>query len=83
MKGDIVKIENSDELQKRLRSETDGGVKIRLIFLNAVSNLGISYDEASEICGLSTSNGYVWIRKWNKGGYEALIDNWILCNKGE
>jgi transposase len=74
MKGDIVKIENSDELQKKLRSETDGGVKIRLIFLNALSNLGISYDEASEICGLSTSTGYVWIRKWNKGGYEALID---------
>jgi len=72
MKGDIVKIENSDELQKKLRSETDGGVKIRLIFLNALSNLGISYDEASEICGLSTSTGYVWIRKWNKGGYEAL-----------
>ncbi len=71
MKGDIVKIENSDELQKKLRSETDGGVKIRLIFLNALSNLGISYDKASEICGLSISTGYVWIRKWNKGGYEA------------
>ncbi len=74
MKGDIVKIKNSEELQKKLRSETNSSVKVRLIFLNALSNLGISYDEASEICGLSTSTGYVWIRKWNKCGYEALID---------
>ena len=74
MKGDIVRIQNPDELQRRLRTEIDGRVRSRLIFLNAIANHGISYDKASEICGLSLSTGYVWIRKWNKGGYEALID---------
>ncbi len=35
MKGDIVRIQNSEELLKRLRTETDERVKPRLIFLNA------------------------------------------------
>ena len=74
MKGDIVRIQNSDELLKKLRAETDERVKPRLIFLNAMSNHDISYEKASEICGLSLSTGYVWIRKWNAGGYEALKD---------
>lgn len=74
MKGDIVRIQNPDELQRRLRTEIDGRVRSRLIFLNAMANHDISYEKASEICGLSLSTGYVWIRKWNKGGYEALID---------
>ena len=72
MKGDIVKIQNSEELQKRLRTETDERVKPRLIFLNAMANHGISYEKASDICGLSVSTGYVWIRKWNAEGYEGL-----------
>ena len=74
MKGDIVKIQNREEIIKRLREETDERVKPRLIFLNAMANHDISYEKASEICGLSLSTGYVWIRKWNAGRYEALKD---------
>jgi transposase len=74
MKGDIVKIQNSAELVKRLHEETDERIKPRLIFLNAMANHDISYEKASEICGLSISTGYVWIRKWNAGGYEGLKD---------
>jgi transposase len=74
MKGDIVKIQNSEELQNRLRTETDERVKPRLIFLNAMANYDISYEKASNICGLCMSTGYVWIRKWNAGGYEGLKD---------
>ena len=74
MKGDIVKIQNSEELEKRLREETDERVKPRLIFLNAMANHEVSYEKASDICGLSISTGYVWIRKWNAGGYEVIKD---------
>jgi len=74
MKGDIVRIQNSEELLKRLRAEADERVKPRLIFLNAMANHGISYEKASDICGLSMSTGYVWIRKWNAEGYEGLKD---------
>jgi len=74
MKGDIVKIQNREQLLENLRVETDGRLKSRLIFLNAMANHSISYEKASEICGLSLSTGYVWIRKWNDGGYEALKD---------
>lgn len=74
MKGDRVLVKNSEEIEKRLPIETDARVKPRLIFLNAISNCGISYDLASKICGLNLSTGYVWIRKWNAGGYEGLKD---------
>jgi transposase len=74
MKGDIVKILNPEDLLKRLRAETDERVRSRLIFLNAMANHGIGYEKASEICGLSISTGYVWIRKWNAEGYEGLKD---------
>jgi len=53
MNEGIVRIQNSEELLKRLRAETDGRVKSRLIFLNAIANHGFSYEKASEICGLS------------------------------
>jgi len=72
MKGNIVRIQNGEELLERLHAETDEGVKPRLIFLNAMANHGIGYEKASDICGLSVSTGYVWIRKWNAEGYEVL-----------
>jgi transposase len=72
MNEDIVKIQNGMELLKRLRAETDGRVKSRLIFLNAIANHGFSYEKASEICGISVSTGHVWIRKWNAEGYKGL-----------
>ena len=74
MKGDRVIIKNREEIEKRLPTETDARVKPRLIFLNAISNCGISYELASKICGLNLSTGYVWIRKWNAEGYEGLKD---------
>jgi transposase len=74
MKGDRVLVKGSEEIEKRLPLETDARVKPRLIFLNAISNCGISYDLASKICGLNLSTGYVWIRKWNAEGYEGLKD---------
>ena len=74
MKGDRVRVKNSEEVEKRLPVETDARIKPRLIFLNAIANCGISYDLASKICGLNQSTGYVWIRKWNAEGYEGLKD---------
>jgi transposase len=74
MKGDRVRVKNSEEVEKRLPIETDARIKPRLIFLNAIANCGISYDLASKICGLNQSTGYVWIRKWNAEGYEGLKD---------
>lgn len=53
MKGDRVIIKNRKEIEKRLPTETDAHVKPRLIFLNAIANCGISYEQASKICGLN------------------------------
>ena len=73
MKGDIVSIQNSGQIQEILQKETDYRVKSKLIFLNAMAH-GLSYDDATEICGLSISTGYVWIREWNADRYEGLKD---------
>jgi transposase len=74
MKGDIVEIANPDEILKRIKDEKDPQMRIRLSFLNIMANHGKSYDESTEMLGLSVSTGYVWIRKWNQNGYEGLKD---------
>ena len=81
MKGDRVIVKNREEIEKRLPTEADAHVKPRLIFLNAIANYGISYDLASKICGLNQSTGYVWIRKWNAGGYEGLRDKETITGR--
>ncbi len=74
MKGDTIKVERPEEVVKELKKETNDKVRIRLIFLNALANCGISYDEACAICGIHTSTGYVWVRKWNEEGRNAFAE---------
>lgn len=75
MKGEIIKVEEAGELAELLRAETDGSIKIKLIFLNAFGNSNMIYEAACGLCGIHTSTGYVWIRRWNKGGYEVLKES--------
>ena len=75
MKGEIIRVERSGELAERLRAETDNGIKIKLIFLNAFGNCSMSYEAACALCGIHTSTGYVWVRRWNKSGYDGLKES--------
>jgi putative transposase len=74
VKGDIIKVERQDEIERALIKENDDKVRVRLVFLNALANHGISYEEACAICGIHTSTGYVWVRKWNEYGRNGFID---------
>jgi len=49
MKGDIVRIQNREELPKKLRMEIDERVKNRLIFLNAIANHDMAYWTTREV----------------------------------
>jgi transposase len=75
MKGEIIKVERSVELAELLRAETDNGIKIKLIFLHAFGNSNMTYEAACQLCGIHTSTGYVWVRRWNKDGYEGLKES--------
>jgi transposase len=65
-------VEHAEELEERLAAESDNGIKIKLIFLNAFGNHNLSYEAACSLCGIHTSTGYVWVRRWNKSGYDGL-----------
>jgi putative transposase len=75
MSGEIIRVERSGELAERLKAETDNGIKIKLIFLNAFGNCSMSYEAACALCGIHTSTGYVWVRRWNKSGYDGLKES--------
>ena len=66
MKGEIIRVEGTVKLDELLRAETDSGIKIKLIFLNAFGNCNMTYEAAYALCGIHTSTGYVWVRRWNK-----------------
>ncbi|MCX8207005.1 MAG: IS630 family transposase [Methanothrix sp.] len=74
MKGVRLEIQNAEEIPVRLRDEKDDRVKARLVFLNAIANYHIDFESACAMCGIVTSTGYLWIRKWNKEGYEGIKD---------
>jgi len=75
MKGEIIRVEGAVELDELLRAETDNGIKIKLIFLNAFGNRNMPYEAACALCGIHTSTGYVWVRRWNKSGYDGLKES--------
>ncbi|WP_369425576.1 hypothetical protein, partial [Methanothrix sp.] len=64
MKGVRLEIQNAGEIPVRLRDEKDDRVKVRLVFLNAIANYHIDFESACAMCGIVTSTGYLWIRKW-------------------
>ncbi|MEM2097602.1 MAG: IS630 family transposase, partial [Methanothrix sp.] len=74
MKDVKLEIQHAEEIPIRLRDEKDDRVKARLIFLNAIANYHIDFESACAMCGIVTSTGYLWIRKWNKEGYEGIRD---------
>jgi hypothetical protein len=59
MKGKRLTIRNPEEIEVRLRDEKDENVRIKLIFLNLVSNLKVDLEKACEIFAIATSTGYL------------------------
>ncbi len=72
MKGQRLTIRNAGEIGTRLKAEKKEDVKIKLIFLNLMSNLEVRLEKACQLCGIATSTGYLWIRQWNREGYEGI-----------
>ena len=75
MKRRRIEIKNEEEIRKRLKSEKDDKIKVKLIFLNILSsNKEMKIKEACDLCGIAIPTGYIWVRKWNEEGYEGLKD---------
>jgi putative transposase len=61
-----------DKLVKMIKAEKNPRIVQRLIFIKARYE-GKSVKEASNIVGVSRSNGNIWQQRWNAQGYEGLI----------
>ncbi|WP_292377697.1 helix-turn-helix domain-containing protein [Methanosarcina sp. UBA289] len=61
-----------DKLVQMIKAEKNCRVVQRLIFIKARYE-GKSVKEASNIVGISRSNGNLWQQRWNSQGYEGLI----------
>lgn len=74
MKGERIKLVKPKEIRSRLRHEKDDGIRLKLIFLNAIANFSMDLESACEMCGIAVSTGYLWIRNWNEEGYNGMKD---------
>jgi transposase len=74
MKGERIKLVKPKEIRSRLRHEKDDGIRLKLIFLNAVANFSMDLESACSMCGIAVSTGYLWIRNWNEEGYDGMKD---------
>ena len=74
MKGERIKLVKPKEIRSRLRHEKDDGIRLKLVFLNAVANFSIDLESACSMCGIAVSTGYLWIRNWNEEGYDGIKD---------
>ena len=72
-KKEIKKHISVKDLDKRIKKlEKDVKVLNRLHFIKACYS-GMSIKEAAELTGVSYSNAYVWINRWNEEGPEGII----------
>jgi len=72
MKEPNITIKNAQDIGVRLREEKDEEVRIKLIFLNFLSNFKVELGKSCEIFAIATSKGYLWIRRWNEERYEGI-----------
>jgi transposase len=74
MKGENIELARRKEIKARLRHEKDDKVRLKLVFLNAIANFSMDLETACSMCEIATSTGYLWIRNWNKEGYQGIKD---------
>lgn len=70
----MVEIErhlSEEELESRIRSETDLRIKDRLYFIRNLYD-GDGVEQAIKKTGYGTTTGYNWLHAWNENGLEGL-----------
>jgi putative transposase len=62
-----------EELDRKIKKlEKDTRVLKRLYFIRYLYK-GMSVEEAADLVGVTKATGYVWLKRWNSDGYQALI----------
>jgi len=68
----VEKVTSHEELKMLIRKkEKDLKVLNRLHFINYLYN-ECSVPEASKKFGITKQTGYIWLERWNEGGYKGL-----------
>lgn len=62
---------SEDELESRIREETDCRIKDRLYFIRNLYD-GDGIEHAISKVGYGTTTGYNWLHEWNEHGLEGL-----------
>jgi len=60
MKGKRLTIRNPEEIEVRLKDEKDENVRIKLIFLNLISNLKVDLERACELFAIVNRPGRLY-----------------------
>lgn len=72
MKGERIAVKDPQLVKELLEKEEDWGIWRKLAFLNAIANLKLPFEQATQIFLLPHPTAYEWIRKWNSAGYEGV-----------
>lgn len=64
----------AEELESRIREETDCRIKDRLYFIRNLYD-GDGVEQAIKKIGYGTTTGYNWLHEWNENGLEGLQVN--------
>ena len=67
----LVKHLSEVELEGRIRREKSKRLMERLIFIQSLYT-GEKIEVAAKKLGRCRATGYLWLRRWNNGGLEAL-----------
>lgn len=62
---------SSDELERRIETQTDATVQRRLVFVRALYQ-GESIETAATLVGASESTGQKWLSRWNEDGVNGF-----------
>ena len=74
MKGERLVIENHQDLEQRLRDESNAKIRLKLAFLHCIATLSSNLSELCKSFGIAESTGYWWVRNWNTQGYNGLLE---------
>lgn len=72
MRGEAVRVSDSELLPNLIKSEKNFEVKMRLSFLHVLSSSKLSFDNCCLSFGIGHSTAYAWIQKWNSDKYSGI-----------
>jgi len=72
MRGQSLILIEEKKIPEYLTKESNPEVKYRLAFLHAFIKINYDLDKVCDIFRVAIPTAYVWVRKWNREGYDGI-----------